>query len=507
MPRYGSQDSDSDSPEPGFRLERPALLAVSGSTAGSIQTPWSLLKEAGNTIDISRRCRNESESEDPFRFTSQDGEPDPPRKRIKHGSDQERPETKEQESEKVKGIPRNIDTTSPQTRGKRKYGAQEGKKELSVEHVSKRKRKEETRSTTESSSNEVSEVHTQRFKRITHRKTIKTVTTNIRHLVKIEMINESSGDLVESLAFEEEETPEVKREEKETREEEEEIVTSFTEAAIVQAQEAFFKSSSRKAPKTRSSGDAVNLDVSLPVTRTSPRRTSCPTSSSEDSISSPFGTRRTSKSKDLGLEISTSKKSLQTRPFTKISSKSLKVSTTRTSESSEESRSSPNSYSLRASSSRSRSKKSKETRQMPSPECGGERVQSVQKSPSAREDGSLPLVHVETLKSGARPLITNTRVLAKWLDKFYYPGKVISGPTKYGWYWIVFDDGDKRRVRSEDLLVKDKLPLGQCVLVQGADNYYSPGRIIGHYREANITGYAVERDDRVIKRYPQCKVF
>ena len=454
MPRYESeQESESDSPEPVFHLEKPAMPVSSVPARNSPKTPRSLFKEI---IDTDRQRERGSDSDDPFQFTAQDAAPEPPKKRVKRRKEQDTNlETAAEKGGQAKERSSNEGSSSPRARRKRGLGEGDEKRTLkSPSRKVPRKEREdrdagkdlevtvekgngnsppgqgkkkrglekcgEERAIPESPSKRVRgkgredediegfpELQMQRYRRITHRKTIKTVTTKVQHVVTIEMINPSSGDLVESLTYEEDEEPEVQLEEKLSTDEEEEIITSFNQQASLGPQ--VFRPLGPGVSPTRH-------------TRASTRKSRRPQSSSETD------------------------------------------------------------------------------------EKGSSKEISGKKSPNVTTERIPPLLDVESRGTGSPPLCTNTRVLAKWLDTYYYPGIVLSGPTKSGFYHVMFDDGDKRRIRRENLLVKDKLPVGQQVLVQGEDDCYSPGRIVGHYREMNNSGYSVERDDHVIKRYPQRKV-
>jgi hypothetical protein len=102
----------------------------------------------------------------------------------------------------------------------------------------------------------------------------------------------------------------------------------------------------------------------------------------------------------------------------------------------------------------------------------------------------------------ALQLTPGTRVFAHWSDNYFYPGVLTSSASKLGLYNVTFDDGDKRKVRPERLILRDSLHVGQHVLAQDADGYYDPGVIVGHYRCGAENGYEIKDSRGNIKRYP-----
>lgn len=99
-----------------------------------------------------------------------------------------------------------------------------------------------------------------------------------------------------------------------------------------------------------------------------------------------------------------------------------------------------------------------------------------------------------------------TRILAKWLDNYFYPAQITAGPNKNGQYSVSFDDGDRRRISRDNLIVRNLLRVGQNVLVQGIDDCYEEGRVVGHYRTDGERGYKIEKNDGKIGRSPVSKV-
>lgn len=103
-------------------------------------------------------------------------------------------------------------------------------------------------------------------------------------------------------------------------------------------------------------------------------------------------------------------------------------------------------------------------------------------------------------------LTPGTRVFAHWSDNHFYPGVLTSGASKLGFYSVAFDDGDKRKVRAERLILGDSLHVGQHVLAQDVDGFYDPGVIVGHYRSGDENGYEIKGKKGKIKRYPSRNV-
>ena len=133
-------------------------------------------------------------------------------------------------------------------------------------------------------------------------------------------------------------------------------------------------------------------------------------------------------------------------------------------------------------------------------------------TPAVTRQTTMPVVEEEAdLKrssSSDSSLTPGTRVLAKWLDSFFYPGVITTKQYKNGRYLVTFDDGDKRRIPRENIIIKDLLPGGQRVMAQGdvEDDFYEEGVIVGHYREGNSRGYEIQTQSGAISRYPRNRV-
>lgn len=87
-----------------------------------------------------------------------------------------------------------------------------------------------------------------------------------------------------------------------------------------------------------------------------------------------------------------------------------------------------------------------------------------------------------------------TRVYARWSDGFYYPGVVfgVCGFKSGFCYEVLFDDGDKRKIRPSQLIARNSLSIGQSVMAQDPDGYYDPGIIVGLYTTPTDKGYEIE---------------
>ena len=62
-----------------------------------------------------------------------------------------------------------------------------------------------------------------------------------------------------------------------------------------------------------------------------------------------------------------------------------------------------------------------------------------------------------------KPIDLDQRVLAKWTDKSYYPGKVLAKENDSKWK-IGFDDGGRRLIRENEIICIEFIPNGQKVM-------------------------------------------
>lgn len=140
------------------------------------------------------------------------------------------------------------------------------------------------------------------------------------------------------------------------------------------------------------------------------------------------------------------------------------------------------------------------------------RDESTIEIPAVTRQATMPVVEEEAnlkrTSSSDSSLTPGTRVLAKWLDSYFYPGVITTKQYKNGRYLVTFDDGDKRRIPRENLILKDLLPVGQSVMAQGdvEDDFYEEGVIVGHYRDGNSRGYEIQTQTGAISRYPRSRV-
>ena len=132
--------------------------------------------------------------------------------------------------------------------------------------------------------------------------------------------------------------------------------------------------------------------------------------------------------------------------------------------------------------------------------------------PSITRQATMPVVeeepNVKRTSSSDSSLTPGTRVLAKWLDSYFYPGVITTKQYKNGRYLVTFDDGDKRRIPRENLIIKDLLPVGQSVMAQGdgVDDFFEEGVIVGHYRDRNGRGYEIQTQNGAIRRFSRSRV-
>lgn len=120
-----------------------------------------------------------------------------------------------------------------------------------------------------------------------------------------------------------------------------------------------------------------------------------------------------------------------------------------------------------------------------SPRVKGRRLESKkeQKRVKTTEDEEKSKNITEDSSEAETPprLPTGTRVFARWSDGYYYPGAVI-GIAEFATgrcYDVRFDDGDKRKIRPNQLVVRESLDIGQSVFAQDPDGFYDQGTIVG----------------------------
>ncbi|CAL1264124.1 unnamed protein product [Larinioides sclopetarius] len=102
-------------------------------------------------------------------------------------------------------------------------------------------------------------------------------------------------------------------------------------------------------------------------------------------------------------------------------------------------------------------------------------------------------------------ILPGVRVMARWKDGYYYPGIVQSQELEGRWS-VRFDDNDIRAIPQENLIKVYNLEPGTSALVMSPDGFYDPGIICGHYKDSTGSGYEVEMDSGITKRYPRSAV-
>ena len=63
-------------------------------------------------------------------------------------------------------------------------------------------------------------------------------------------------------------------------------------------------------------------------------------------------------------------------------------------------------------------------------------------------------------------------------------------------FQVTFDDGDVLLIKPGDLLLIERLPIGQPVMVSGPEGYFEGGLIVGHVKKGGTYHYTVEQDGR-----------
>lgn len=479
MPRHGSPLSDSESSEPVFHFE-PALPPVS-TTPGSSgllqhsasEPPRSIFSRARETIAKSKKREVHVESDnDPFAFTAEDEAPEPVRKKPRRGSprgtrgkeirlgkeveDDGIAKTREASTSRIDEGP---SLSSDQSVEGRKEEEGMSKSSSLQEGVGGKRGRQESG---ESSESDVSVERSKRarkeegepkhYKQITHMRTITTVTTHIQRVVTVSIVDKESGELIQVLSWEEDLAPQI-----ENKEEEKEQVDELLESSSLDGSRMTLSSKSPKRQEHQQQS------------RSSPRI---------KNGKLPLTTRSASKS--IGM----------------ASAKQLAMAT------------SGKSGSDRGSEDSGNAKDSGNTKG----DDPQRRDEPTVETPAVTRQTTMPVVEEEAdlkrTSSSDSSLTPGTRVLAKWLDSYFYPGVITTKQYKNGRYLVTFDDGDKRRIPRENLIIKDLLPAGQSVMAQGdvEDDFYEEGVIVGHYREGNSRGYEIQTQSGAISRYPRSRV-
>ncbi|GAB6027605.1 hypothetical protein CHUAL_001847 [Chamberlinius hualienensis] len=112
---------------------------------------------------------------------------------------------------------------------------------------------------------------------------------------------------------------------------------------------------------------------------------------------------------------------------------------------------------------------------------------------------------VSPKQDDSRILKPGARVMAKYRDGFYYPGRAVDQERHDRWK-ILYDDGDTRSIRVENILVVDLLPVGQSIYVLSHDGFYDSAIIIGYIEVSGDIQYAIEMDDGAKRQVKQNEV-
>ena len=461
MPRHGSPLSDSENTLPLIRFDTtlpPAATLPCASTTEQThapEPPRSIFRRAREALAKGKKREAEVDIEhDPFAFTVEDEDPEPFDKRRKRsprpvrernlralradGGNDESRVSSEEEAEgrpnlrEERSFDRNkehqVSTKPSSKRMRRDESSDSGENEVSPEPEAKRARREDNtaKSAEEPGSTSSGPL---RYRQVTHTRTVTTVTTQVRQVVTVSVVDESSGEVVQVLTYEEDNNPTVETSEKENEE-------------VCELVESSSREGSRVTPKPTKYKDL------LPRQRSSPRI--------QKPVSSKKKTDSEKNKSDGGLDESVRESGvMENRPL--VGDETLEVPTI--------------------------------TRQTT--------------QPVAEEDQVL-----QRTSSSEASLTPGSRVLAKWLDGYFYPGTITTKQYKNGRYLVTFDDGDKRRIPRENIIVKDLLPAGQSVMAQGdfEDDFYEEGVIVGHYRDGNERGYEVQTQNGAISRFPRSRI-
>jgi hypothetical protein len=84
---------------------------------------------------------------------------------------------------------------------------------------------------------------------------------------------------------------------------------------------------------------------------------------------------------------------------------------------------------------------------------------------------------------------SGTEVYARWKDKHFYPGHVLSA-DKAGKYKMQFEDGDILSVKVTDMMTCSLLPAGQSVLAVRQE-WGELATVTGHCHLDNKPAYVV----------------
>lgn len=491
MPRHGSPLSDSENSEPVLRFDTtlPPVSTTPGSSSfiqpSAPEPSRSIFSRAREALAKGKKREVEADSEhDPFAFTAEDEDPEPVRKRPRRaspravrekevfpqrevsefdetraastGGTEERPSVSGDKSiqrskeQDVSTKRSSLQERESAKRGRHDESSESAESEGSEERGSKRARKEEdepkSREKSEKGSSEA--VH---YRQITHTRIVTTVTTQVQRVVTVSIVDKESGEVVHVLTYEEDERPKIESEEKEKEEVDEFVESSLDGSRVVLT---------AKSPKCQELQQQ---------SRTSPRIKNGKTPSATKSVS-----KQVSRVRDKTQEA-------MEKPGKSGSDKVLGEAV---------------------------GESTKGKGALPQSRDGD----SLGEIPAITRQATVPVAEEEPplqrTSSSDSSLALGTRVLAKWLDNYFYPGVVTTKQYKNGRYLITFDDGDRRRIPRENIIIKDVLPAGQSVMAQGdvEDDFYEQGVIVGHYREGDERGYEIQTQSGAISRFPRSRV-
>lgn len=454
MPRHGSPLSDSESSEPVFRFDTTlpqVTTAPDSSTSVRPNAPGpakSIFSRAREALVKGRKREVDLDSEhDPFAFTAEDEDPEPLRKRPRRAS----PSSSGRQSvvrgkvQDASTEPSSLQENASAKRGRHDESSDSAEKERADERGSKRARKEED----EPKSGEELETASPEavhYRQITHTRTVTTVTTQVQRVVTVRIVDKESGEVVQALTYEEDDRPKIESEEKEREEVDELVESSSLEGSRVML--------APKSPKRQ------ELQQQR---RSSPRVKNGKTPVVSKSVSKPVA------------RDSDKTKAVMASPGRKSSDRGRDEAGVRGDQ----------------------------------PRSGDEPLLEI---PVITRQATEPVIEEEPAlqrtSSSDSSLTPGTRVLAKWLDGYFYPGVITTKQYKNGRYLVTFDDGDKRRIPRENIILKDLLPAGQSVMAQGdvEDDYYEEGVIVGHYRDGDERGYEIQTQRGAISRFPRSRV-
>ena len=463
IPRHGSPLSDSESSEPVFHFE-PALPPISTTPGGSDllqpsapEPPRSIFSHAREAIAKSKKREVESDN-DPFAFTAEDEAPEPVRKKPRRGSPRGR-----QGKADIRSKKEVQEDGSTKTRGASTCGIVEDPSLSNEQSVEDRREEEEISKPTsvqeglfgkrgrqESGESSESEASVDRSKRARKDVQYKQIThTRVITTVTTQVKREVTVSVVGKQSGEVAEVltwEEDLAPQIERKEEEEEQVHDILDGARLTLSS---KSTKQQEHQQQSRSSPRIKNGKSPVTTRSASKSVGRTSAQRlpMAISQKSGTDRSSEESDIAIG------------------------------------------------------NDRQRRDEPTVE-----------TPAITRQATMPVVEEEVdLKrssSSDSSLTPGTRVLAKWLDSYFYPGVITTKQYKNGRYLVTFDDGDKRRIPRENLIIKDLLLAGQSVMAQGEveEDFYEEGVIVGHYREGTSRGYEIQTQSGAISRYPRSKV-